>query len=118
MNLDGIMVRIVQVTLLNTRDVLGNVGHEYQGIIRWRFVCWCALFAKRLSCVWSRADLVGVLVHRSAEEVRETWDRKALQNREEPYKATHRMPNMRARRKRQHGEIWLGDAPSKATIRY
>ena len=42
MNLDGIMVRIAKVTLSNTRDVLGNVGHECQGIIVWRFVCRCA----------------------------------------------------------------------------
>ena len=42
MNLDGIMIRIAKVTLSNTRDVLGNVGHECQGIIVWRFVCRCA----------------------------------------------------------------------------
>ena len=42
MNLDGIMIRIAKVTLSNARDVLGNVGHECQGIIVWRFVCRCA----------------------------------------------------------------------------
>ena len=41
MNLDGIMIRIAKVTLANTRDLLGNVGHECQGRIVWQFVCRC-----------------------------------------------------------------------------
>ena len=42
MTLDDIMIRIAKVTLSNTRDMPGNVGHECQGIIVWRFVCRCA----------------------------------------------------------------------------
>ena len=41
MNLDGIMIRIAKVTLANTRDLLGNVGHECQGRIVWQIVCRC-----------------------------------------------------------------------------
>ena len=50
------------------------------------------LFASRLSCMRTRTDLIGALVQRSAEGVGETWDRKALQNKEDLYRAKHRLP--------------------------
>ena len=51
------------------------------------------LFAKRLSCVRSRADLVGALVQRSAEGVRDIWDLDAQQKEE-----THTSQNIACRR--------------------
>ena len=59
MNLDGIRVRIAKVPLSNTRDVLGDVGHECQGMIVWRFVWQCACLQKDfLACGFAQTLLV------------------------------------------------------------
>ena len=59
MNLDGIRVRIAKVSLSNTRDVLGDVGHECQGMIVWRFVWQCACLQKDfLACALAQTLLV------------------------------------------------------------
>ena len=51
MNLDGNMAPIANVMVLNTRGVLGNIGHECQVIIVWLLVCRCAgLHAEFLVC--------------------------------------------------------------------
>ena len=53
MNLDGSIAPIANVMLLNTRDVLGNLGHECRIILVWLLVCWCAcLQAEFLVCTF------------------------------------------------------------------
>lgn len=114
-NYDGKKSSHYQGHVIKYTRCAGNIGHECQVnrvIVR---VLGC-LFASRLSCVQAGAGLIGALVQRSAEKLPETWDRKALQNRENRYGTKHRMPNMHSWQKRQDGKIWLGPAPSIVTL--